>query len=202
MKDFILVDCNFMAFDKSGYIKAIEHSPDNSSEIEKSVLNAFKIDDYDGIAKAIGFSDNMINKVDYFVVHNLDVQLIELSDLDNDARNCLTYIEEETNKIIEVEKRKIRKREEKEIRQRVWKPIKDEFVHKWYGSIAVIERLYRKTNELGEYDPNYSLLIVCKNKTDTRILDELKNQLSGKIANIEICNTKMLDQVLIAVDLS
>jgi len=190
-----------MQFDKSGYIRTIEHSPDNSSEIEVSHLNAFKIDDHDGIAKAIGFSDNMINKVDYFVVNNLNVQLIELSDLDNDVKNCLTYIEDETNKIIETEQRKIRKREEKEIRQRIWKPIKDEFVHKWYGSIAVIERLYRKTNELSENDPTYSLLIVCKNKTDPRLLDELKNQLSGKIVNIEICNTKMLDKVLIAGDL-
>jgi hypothetical protein len=191
-----------MLFDKSDYIRTIEHSPDNTSKIETSHLNAFKIDDHDGIAKAIGFSDNMINKVDYFVVNNLDVQLIELSDLDNDVKKCLTCIEDETNKITETEQRKIRKREEKEIRQRIWKPIKDEFVHKWYGSIAVIERLYRKNNELGENDPTYSLLIVCKNKTDPRILDELKNQLSGKIANIEICSTKMLDKVLIAGDLS
>jgi hypothetical protein len=191
-----------MAFDKSGYLRTIEHSPDAAAEIEVSHLKAFKIDDHDGIAKAIGFTDNMINKVDYFVVNNFDVQLIELSDLDKAVKNCLTVIEEEINRIIEIEQRKIRKRKEKEIRQRIWKPIKDEFVHKWYGSIAIIERLYRKNNELGENDPNYRLLIVCKNNTDPRILDELKNQLSGKIASIEICNTETLDKVLINGDLA
>ena len=85
----------------------------------------------------------------------------------------------------------------KEIKNRAWKDTKNEFHKKWSGSIAVIERLYRKTGELGDADPSYKLLIVCKDHTDVRMLDALKTQLLGMMSSVVICTTKTLSEALI-----
>lgn len=69
----------------------------------------------------------------------------------------------------------------------------------WMGSIAVIERLYRKNNLAG--DPVYKILIVCKNKTDIRMLDLLKTSLSGMIQGrdtVEVCKTENVCQKLVS----
>ena len=65
---------------KNRYLQLIVHARCPIGEIESSTLKAFKIDDDDGIAKALGFHPGMINKVDYFVTNDTAVQLIELSD--------------------------------------------------------------------------------------------------------------------------
>jgi hypothetical protein len=179
-------------FDKNVYLQTIAHAPCSAGRIERSNSRAFKIDDEDGIAKAIGFHAGIVNKVDYFVTNEKDVQLIELSDLKQDIQTCHVYIENELQQLRVIRGNDITKREECRIIKAGWKEIKIEFCKKWSGSIAVIERLYRKTNELGNSDPNYKLLIVCKNHTDIRMLDALKRQLSGMMGNVVICKTESL----------
>jgi hypothetical protein len=192
MSDFILAIYKM----KRAYLQTIGHAPCSAGIIESSESRAFKIDDEDGIARAIGFHAGMVNKVDYFVVSNNDIQLIELSDLENCIRSCHVYIEKELQQLREVRGASITKREESKVIKAAWKEIKVEFCKKWSGSIAVIERLYRKTNELGDADLSYKLLIVCKNHTDIRVLDELKRQLSGMMGNVVVCKTATLSNAL------
>jgi len=182
-------------FDKSGYFKIIEHSKCRDGKIEQSNLNAFKIDDPDGIAENIGFKGNMISKVDYFLENNLDVQLIEMSDLRQNLIDCNTKIKEEFANIEQEDISKKYKREKQKIaKKEAWKGLKDEFCKKWNGSIAVIERLYRKTKKIDD-NPSYRLLIVCKDETDIRMLDDLTNQLNGMMGeqdDVRVCTTKYL----------
>ena len=185
-------------FDKSKYLQTIVHASCSIGEIESSASKAFKIDDNDGIAQAIGFHAGMVNKVDYFVANNNDIQLIELSDLEESIQNCHVYIERELKQLREFKGGDITIRDESKIIKAAWKDIKVEFCKKWSGSIAVIERLYRKTSELGDdADPSYKLLIVCKDHTDIKMLDALKGQLLGMMGNVEVCKTKTLSNALI-----
>lgn len=188
-------------FDKTSYLQVIKHATCIAGENESptELLKAFKMDDDDGIAKTIGFHAGMLNKVDYFLVHYHDVQLIELSDLEACTRNCHTVIEKALNELKAVQN-PVSRQQERDIVRLAWQDIKTEFVKKWSGSIAVIERLYRKSNELPESDPNYKLLIVCKNHTDVEMLDVLKKQLSGMMGNVSICNTETLKSYLIKIE--
>jgi hypothetical protein len=189
-----------MMFDKDQFLQIIAHASCSEGKFESSILKAFKIDDSDGIAIALGFKANMISKVDYFVSKNNDVQLIELSDLEKRVQSCLIDIDKELGQLKDLNDIKgepVTKREEKDIKNRAWKDTKDEFHKKWSGSIAVIERLYRKTGELGDADPSYRLLIICKDHTDVRMLDALKTQLSGMMSSVVICTTKTLSAALI-----
>ncbi|MCK4492837.1 MAG: hypothetical protein KAU26_02180 [Methylococcales bacterium] len=187
-------------FNKHEYLKIIEHSKCRDGNIEKSDLTAFKIDDADGIAEEIGFKCNMISKVDYFLEKDIDVQLIEMSDLRQNLQDYNTRIKENFAKIAEEDIHEKYKREKrKQAKKEAWKSLKDEFCKKWNGSIAVIERFYRKTNKLDD-NPNYRLLIVCKNETDVRMLDDLTSQLNGMMGeqeSVKVCTTKILNKYLI-----
>ncbi|MEI6705500.1 MAG: hypothetical protein WCK96_00015 [Methylococcales bacterium] len=183
---------------KADYLQPIKHASCELGLQESSDFYAFKLDDNDGIAKVIGFHAGMVNKVDYFLAEDINVQLIELSDLEESARSCQQYI---TDNLLNQENAQLTEYAKKKIRKEAWKPLADEFIKKWSGSIAVIERLYRKTNELIDTDPKYTLLIVCKNRTDVHILEELgkqlPNQLSGMMGNVKVCNTEKLEQFLL-----
>jgi hypothetical protein len=192
-------------FDKSKYLISIEHAKGT----EKSELIAYKLDDADGIAEQIGFNSNIINKVDYFVEQGLDVQLIELSDLRQQLEACNIRVKQakttfdEINKNPELSKKEKFKKKQALIDD-VWQSLRDEFQKKWNGSIAVIERLYRKTNQSADNDPKYSLLIVCKNETDARMLDELNTELGerlkgscGIVKKVQFCKTSHLNQYLL-----
>lgn len=185
-------------FDKNEYLKIIEH--DKGTEKSDNLV-AFKIDDPDGIAENIGFKTNTISKVDYFLEHDFNILLIELSDLKQVLHDCKNKIADEFEKIDQEDiKPKYKREKQKAVIKMAWKPLKDEFCKKWNGSIAVIERLYRKTNIPADNDPKYRLLIVCKNETDIRIIDTLLNQLNGMMGeenDIQVCNTEHLKQYLI-----
>jgi len=189
-------------FDKNEYFQAMAHAVCSAGKVERSELKAFKIDDSDGIAKAIGFYPNMISKVDYFAEKGLLIQLVELSDLEQDIKSCHIKISEALNEI-ELNTtipQKWKREQKKAIIKDAWKKIADEFFKKWSGSIAVIERLYRKTSQSVDSDPEYSLLIVCKNITDVKILDALTIKLNGQcgiMQTIQVCNTKHLDKFLL-----
>ncbi len=188
-------------FDKSSYLLPIQHAACMAGEKESpdETLMAFKIDDEDGIASAIGFHAGMLNKVDYFLIHNHTVQLIELSDLEECKQNCHTAIEKARNEL-KTAQQPISKRQELDIVRSAWQDIKTEFVKKWSGSIAVVERLYRKSKEKPDADPKYKLLIVCKNHTDVEMLDVLKKQLSGMMGDVKVCNTQTLKSQLIKIE--
>lgn len=179
---------------KADYLQQIKHASCELGLQESSDLYAFKLDDNDGIAKAIGFHAGMVNKVDYFLTKDIDAQLIELSDLEESAKKCQQYI---IDNLLNQENEQFTEAAKKVIRKEAWRPLTDEHIKKWSGSIAVIERLYRKTNELIDTDPKYTLLIVCKNKTDVKMLDELGRQLSGMMGNVKVCNTETLNQFLL-----
>lgn len=186
-------------FDITVYLKTIEHA----KGAEPSDLKAFKIDDADGLAECIGFNSHVINKVDYFVELGLHVQLVELSDLQDALKHCHTNISEALEKISQNASisAKSKREQEKAIRKEVWQKLRDEFFKKWSGSIAVIERLYRKTSRASDEDPSYSLLIVCKNITDVRMLDTLTVQLNGQcgmVKDVQVCNTEHLGQFLLS----
>ena len=114
-------------FDKSKYLQTIVHAPCSIGATESSTSKAFKIDDNDGIAQALGFHAGMINKVDYFVADNNDIQLIELSDLEESIQNCRVYINKELEQLRELETVAITKRDENKIIKAAWKVIKVEF---------------------------------------------------------------------------
>lgn len=193
-------------FDKMDYLKIIEHKKSRDGNIETSDLNAFKIDDDDGIAKKLGFSERIINKVDYFLEDNHHIQLIELSDLRDDVKSCCSKISDAINSInSEAITDKYKREKIKQAKNEAWQSLKDEFCKKWNGSIAVIERLYRKTNQPADIDPKYSLLIVCVNETDIKMLDILKGEFTDKLNGmmndviaVKVCNTETVSKFVIS----
>lgn len=188
-------------FDTKTHLDVIKHSKDRESFIESSNFQAFKIDDADGIAEYIGFKSNMIGKVDYFLENNHHIQLIELSDLKEISLNIKDIIEK-------INQENIKGTLKTKKRKEAWRKEAYDFVKKWNGSIAVIERLYRKAYQCGndrkyiENDPKYSLLIVCKNGTDIKELDSFKDILNGMMNGAEavkVCTTEKLESFVISI---
>lgn len=166
----------------------IQHAPCRNNLIECSNCEAFKIDDSDGLAASLGFSNAALSKVDYFHKNADQIVLIEVTDLDDQLRNLQPLIEK-ASKVTGTSKLK------KDAMKNAWLPLTSEFKQKWGGSIAVIERLYRK-NGLLVADPDYQLLIVCKNGTDTRMLEALCSRLEGMVGNVKICDTNSVNDNL------
>lgn len=186
-------------FDKSPFLSAIQHAKSRDGECESPSerLLAYKLDDNDGIAVAVGFHGAMLNKVDYFLIQEHQVQLIELTDLKDALQSCQQAI---ANELQMLRANNVKTASAtKNIKKSVYKELTFEFCKKWSGSIAVLERMYRKAHE--QADPSYSLLIVCKNHTDVIMLDTLKNLLVGMMGNIAVCNTQNLKECLIQIHL-
>lgn len=188
-----------MEFIKENYLKVMEHSKSTNRTKELSNLKAYKIDDADGIAEALGFKSNMLSRVDYFVNNFCDVQLIEFSDLERTGKVCQDKLNGLINDYkIKNPDKKLSKKAQKDFCKQAWESLTHEFTLKWNGSIAIIERLYRKTNELGSNDPKYQLLIVCKNESDPRELDDIKTLLQGTMHIVLICITNKLSDYIIS----
>lgn len=200
-------------FDKSIYLRPIEHDKGvEQSEFKAYLLDNYKTSDSEngdikGIAEALGFDNHMLSKVDYFVELENHVQLIELSDLQDDFRRCAVEIADALKIINEDSKSKNtwKTEQKKKAKNKAWQSLRDEFQKKWYGSIATIERLYRKTKQPVDADPQYSLLIVCKNETDTKMLDELNTEFGGllngqcgKVKQVQVCKTDQLHKYLLS----
>lgn len=186
------------------FISEIKHAKCQNDQVESSSEVAILLDDEDGLSIALEFSNSMVCKVDYFLRDsNHNIQLIELTDLEDIINKNKILIDSKIDALKtklqkEGSKKKITSSERKEIRRNVWAPVVEEFKRKWAGSIAVVERLYRKENIIDE-NPKYMLLIVCKDKTESRILDVLKQRLVGMISDIKVCNTKDLSEFLVTV---
>ncbi len=191
--------------DKSDYFVKIEHAKCS----EQSELSAYKLDDAEGIAERIGFNSNIISKVDYFSELEFHIQLIELSDLREQLKQCRNKSNYAKAGFDAIDNdaglsKKDRSKQKKALAEEAWQSLRDEFLKKWAGSIAVIERLYRKTGQSVDIDPQYSLLIVCRDGTDTKILDELNTELGrrlngqcNKVRNVQVCNTQHLEKFLL-----
>ena len=168
------------------FLKKIQHAICDDGTIEQSNVEAYQLDDKDGLACHLGFHSSMIPKVDYYIKKDHIIKFIELSDL-----------EEQINKL-HLEMSAIEgkpAREAKKIRKKAWEPLTSEFKRKWCGSIAAIERLYRK-NQMIEINPEYQLLIVCRNKTDPRILESLTTQLQGMMGPVKVTNTNNIKKLV------
>ena len=174
----------------------IEHATCREGLKESSACKAIQVDGNNGLARSLKFRSGMLSEVDYCRFSEHKIQLIELSDLENSIRLCENSLREELSQA-EIEKGgELSEGEKKQIRKRVWESVTNEFKRKWSGSIAIIERLYRK-NKITDTDPEYQLLIVCKNDTDILMLDELKHRLKCTMRTVEVCNTEHLSDVLI-----
>jgi hypothetical protein len=185
--------------DTAGFTRQLSHAIDKDDNVESADVQAIKIDDANGIAASLGFGESMLSKVDYCACANGKVQLIELTDLEESLKNCRDLRIELTAQAKEqarAQKNKLTAKDHKRIRKQAWHVVTDEFKCKWNGSIAVVERLYRR-NEIAN-DPNYQLLIVCKNKTDSIMLDELTTQLAGMMGKVRVCNTNRVSDFLIS----
>lgn len=182
------------------FLETIQHAEDRNNEVEKAACQAIAVDGVNGLACSLGFQDGQISKVDYCDIKDHKIQFIELSDLRKTIHDLSRDINREILKT--KQEKNVTEDFEKRINKASWKPIKMEFQLKFQGSINVIERLYRK-NRINS-DPTYQLLIVCTNKTDTLILDLLKNKLrvflEGMIREgVGVCTTRTVCQELISV---
>ena len=170
------------------------HAKDQQGEVECSEHKGYLIDDAGGLAEKLGFHNAMLSKVDYFRRQEADIQLIELTDLAEVAIDC----HQTFNQLCEERRRqgRLSGKEQKALRRQAWQIVTDELKLKWNGSIAVIERLLRKNKEI-KLEPNYELLIVCKNHTDVQVLDGLKGLLAGMMGRVSICTTKDVEEWLL-----
>jgi hypothetical protein len=176
------------------------HAPCIENINESTNTKAFKIDDADGLACYLGFHSAMLSKVDYFRMKGDKVQLIELSDMQESAMQCLhdkqNAIAREVVAAGLQDESELPARVRKKIRKAAWSNVVNEFNRKWSGSIAVIERLYRK-NGVTVDNHEYKMLIVCKNSTDARILDDLLSQLSGMMGVVNVCNSQNTNEFVL-----
>ncbi len=184
----------------SNSLKEIEHSPDKSGYIEKSSKKAYLLDDSNGIFSLLAFQHKGCLKiVDYIKCPNNDfskVFLIELTDLQDDMRECI-----ECEALMQIKSSDIRKYIKtldknglKIAQKKLWMETVEEIKGKWMGSIAAVERLLRINQEANH--AIYHLMIVLKNNTDPKDLDlfrvELNNKLSGMTGKIHILTTSQL----------
>ncbi|WP_429121376.1 hypothetical protein [Aeromonas veronii] len=173
------------------FLSEMKHAPCMANSRESTHVEAFKIDDEDGLARTLGFHAAMLSKVDYFLIKGDQIQLIELSDLEESAQQCLAAKIQQTKleaNSLGVSESELTAKARKRIRKESWASVVNEFNRKWCGSIAVVERLYRK-NGLTFDNPEYRLLIICKDATDARILDDLCVQLTGMMGTVIVCNS-------------
>jgi len=195
MKNYIFKDV--LLIDTSTFEQNIEHAIRNGSK-ESTGCRAIKIDNADGLANHLGFNSSMLSLVDFYCYSNHLIQLIELTDLEDSIIECNLKYQEEVRIAEDNNNERLTSAQTKKIRKQVWKSVLLEFKSKWCGSIAVIERLYRK-NEIYENNPDYKLLIICKNNTDILMLDILKTQLSGMMGSVNICNSERAENFIISV---
>lgn len=160
--------------------------------VEDSEYFAYRMDGPDGIGCSLGFGQNELSSADYLISCDefLKIQLIELSDMNDAIEKC-------RKNHIALANRAQSSKEKREVTKRAWLPVTSEIANKWSGSIAIVERWYRKKTLGPVVDPVYLFLLVCKNGTDPIALDILKERLRGKIVNIEVCETQGLSDFLV-----
>lgn len=154
---------------------------------------AYKIDSADdfGLSAELLFKNGQVSQVDYFIKHNNDVYLIELSDLENDIKSSqrAKLITDNSVSFAEILE-KSPKKAEKIIAGKIWSDVVAEFQKKWLGSLAIMERYCRKIDY--KDDMNYQLVIVVKDSQDIDELSYLKQSLIGMVGKVFILKTNQV----------
>lgn len=159
--------------------------------IESSEIQAIKLDEEDGLSQTLGFMNGTISVSDYLIENTPNYIIIEASDLEDSIVGAHRTLGELLKIKGAVDLNSLRSTDRRSIRKKMWSPLTEEFKRKWCGSIAVVERKLRLSNQ-NSVTPLYSYIILCKNKTDPRLLDELVTQLRGMIRNIKVSTTEKL----------
>ncbi|MHA6606149.1 hypothetical protein [Photobacterium damselae] len=173
----------------------ISHAIGRDQHNETTGFHAIKLDEHDGISVALGFTNNMLNKADYIHLEDNTFIIIEASDLRDQSDSYFSLLKEKTDKLKQEQNiRKLPVKITKNIEKECFYPIRAELSQKWSGSIATIERLCRR-NRL-DIEPNYTYLVICKNDTEERIMDLIKQKMQGTIKNINVIKTDDVNKVL------
>lgn len=181
---------------EDSFLTRMAHAPCSEENIESADYCGYLIDDSGGLSQHLDFPSGVLSNVDYFCKKDHAIQLIEFSDLSDSISQCSINLDQ---MLLEAEEQKgepLTSREAKSIRKKAWALLTSEFRRKWNGSIAVMERLYRK-NSIIDDNPEYCLLIVCKNGTEVRLQSLLKDRLTGTMRNVAICTTENIDTHLL-----
>ena len=176
--------------DTNNFLEIMHHAKGDDEIIESSAVQAIKLDNPDGLGCFLGFNNSTLSKVDYYLQDDHVIIFLELSDLEEQIKECNIQFN-----VLKSEKIHLTTKELRNIRKKAWRPLTDEFKKKWCGSIAVIERLYRHNNHIQD-NPNYKLYIVCRNHTSSRMLDTLVQQLTGMMGNVKVTNTDNIPDLL------
>lgn len=175
------------------FIDNIKHSKDINGYVESSSKTAIQLDGKGGVAQQLNFREGCLKKVDYLKIKEDKVFLIELTNLQEDIKECIECDEELSNSSdIRNYVKKLDKKGLHKVQKKLWMEVTEEFKGKWMGSIAFYERILRRMQKIDSayIDPNYHLVIVLKNDTDPKDRDlleiTLRNNLSGMISNIDV----------------
>ena len=182
----------------------------NEVQPESSIHLAYKIDSgkkigsnitvNEGLCSLVGFSPSDFKQADYFLLDeiNNNAQIIELSDLSSDYKDCMKATKDFDNEDLTYAQMILKNKDKAKdfVHTKIWSEVISEFKNKWFGSIAIIERYCRKINFSN--DLSYSFLIVLKNSQDPYELEIISRKLKGMVRHqIKVVNTKNLDKSLL-----
>ncbi len=166
-------------------------------------FEAYKVDSADdthsmikGLSSSLGFKNGQVSQVDYFLPHENKIYLIELSDLKDDIKSSqrMSLISDNPMESFAEVLVKSPKTAKKIITGKIWADVVAEFQKKWLGSIAIIERYYRKQGDTK--DLNYQFIIIIKNSQDIDELNILKNRLEGMTGEVFVLKTQQVKSFL------
>lgn len=179
------------------FLQAIQHKMCRNGNIESCDCIAYKLDEPDGFVTQLNFRPNSLNKVDYVTRSGHVFQLIEMTDLEDSIRDCKIDLDANL-KIAEMKKgERLTATDRSKIQKKTLIPITSEIKNKFFGSLAVIERLYRRRN-VPDIDPEFKFLLVVKNATEVKMLDEIKKRISGMATEVQVCNTKDISSFILS----
>lgn len=179
------------------YLHFMEHDACRENNVETSTTKAYQLDGEYGLAKELGFHSSGFSKADYFKQEKEKVYFIELTNLKEDIKECISCDKElKDSALVRQYIKEANKNGLKSVQKKLWMEIITEFKGKWMGSIALYERFLRITSSPLD-KPTYHLIVVLKNDTDSKDRDllqiTLRQKLSGMIPNIDVYLTKELE---------
>ena len=169
------------------YYREVQHSADKEGKIEKAAISAYELDGDDGLYKLLGFNDSMLSKVDYFLLNDESVSLLELTDMKDTIAECRSQSEAVLdNPAI------VKAKEKQQQVKKCWSPVFNEILKKWSGSIASVERLFRLFNHNQDVKHDYEFCLVVKSNDDPRACDAFTSYLKGTIRSFTVVKTCQL----------
>ena len=180
----------------------MQHGSSQYSSRECCGFYGYKMDEKNGLGVFLGFKENQMSQADYFLVDKLsnNAQIIELTDLKNSIKECkeaeLVLSEDCENSLSFASTlNKSKEGARKIVLKKIWSEVIAEFQNKWMGSIAVLERYCRETDNKNVL--KYQMLIVLKSGTDPKEIQIICDKLKGMIGNVPVCNSNNIERLLI-----